>query len=170
MECIRRVNLDAVWGRERATVESTVRSVRKTVSLLRQVGVDPPYPALEPHPVEDNMGYALAIAMVLKSREPGKYAEYQQFETIRKLRAGFSNVYMVSKTGVQSLRSVGQSFRRGATSEARARGVRAEDVGLANRWHNFESAKGHRPQLAMRDHYSDIRLLIPALLKFSEGL
>ena len=63
-----------------------------------------------------------------------------------------------------------RSFRRGATSEARARGVKAEDVDLSNRWRNFESAKGHRPRLAMRDHYSDIRLLIPALLRFSEGL
>jgi hypothetical protein len=63
-----------------------------------------------------------------------------------------------------------RSFRRGATSEARARWVKAEDVDLSNRWRNFESAKGHRPRLAMRDHYSDIRLLIPALLRFSEGL
>jgi hypothetical protein len=63
-----------------------------------------------------------------------------------------------------------RSFRRGATSEARARGVTGEDIDLANRWRNFEGAKGRRPRLAMKDHYSDIRLLIPALLKFSEKL
>lgn len=49
-------------------------------------------------------------------------------------------------------------------------GVNSEDIDLANRWRNFESAKGCRPHMAMRDHYSDIRLLIPALLHFSESL
>jgi hypothetical protein len=346
------------------------RAVRQTVKLLSQVKVSPPYPPLGPHPVQDTMGYSIAIAMVLKSRDPGRYADYQQFETIRKLRSGFSNVYMASSIGVASLRTIGgdkvkhflndcpthslwferftrgclsrmgqivrqdmavslglmhafltrldqewvgattvpeksliaslgayasiafcgsfrgsevfmvdlyglrkyyqdhlsaggkeyliipllgrfkneigeqyhltplvaitnsglnvkqwvkrlldirtaekrhhgpafgtprgevasaaayereilerfqsiqeqhpdliapdvivleeygisRSFRRGATSEARARGVSPEDIDLANRWCNFESAKGHRPRLAMRDHYADIRLLIP---------
>ncbi len=63
-----------------------------------------------------------------------------------------------------------RSFRRGATSEARARGTDKEDVDLANRWRTFEGAKGRRPRMAMRDHYSDIRLLIPALLRFSENM
>jgi hypothetical protein len=50
----------------------------------------------------------VAIAMLLKSKEPGKYQmSRQQFETIRKLRAGFSNIFMASKEGVLSLRSVG---------------------------------------------------------------
>lgn len=53
------------------------------------------------------MGYTIAVAMLLKSREPGRYAHYQQFESIQKLRAGFSNVYMVSPEGVNSLRTVG---------------------------------------------------------------
>jgi len=39
--------------------------------------------------------------------EPGHYALHQQFETIRKLWAGFHNVYMASLTGSLSLRSVG---------------------------------------------------------------
>jgi hypothetical protein len=46
--------------------------------------------------------------MLLKSLEPGRYhATYQQFETIRKLRAGFSNVYMMSLVGTQAMRTVG---------------------------------------------------------------
>ncbi len=49
----------------------------------------------------------VAIAMLLKSREPGRYQmSHQQFETIWKLRAGFSNVFMASKEGVLSLRPV----------------------------------------------------------------
>jgi hypothetical protein len=65
---------------------------------------------------------------------------------------------------------ISRSFRRGATSEARARGVKPADIDMANRWRAFESAKGHCPRLAIRDHYSDIRLTIPALFRFSEGL
>jgi hypothetical protein len=42
-------------------------------------------------------------------------------------------------------------FRRGATSEARARGTDKDDVDLANRWRTFEGAKGKRPRMAMRD-------------------
>ncbi len=73
---------------------------------------------------------------------------------------------------VQVLEEYGlsRSFRRGATSVARARGVDPADVDAANRWRTFEDAKGCRPRLAMRDHYSDIRLIIPALLRFSEQL
>jgi hypothetical protein len=73
---------------------------------------------------------------------------------------------------VQVLEEYGlsRSFRRGATSEARARGIDRDDVDLTNRWRSFEGAKGKRPRMAMRDHYSDIRLLIPALIRFSEGL
>jgi hypothetical protein len=379
LECIRQVNLDALWGRETATVDSTRRAVAQTVKILAQVKLEPPYPPLGPFPVMDNLGYAIAIAMIMKSREPGKYAEYQQFESIRKLRAGFTNVYMTSVIGTESLRTVGgdkakyflnncpthstwfekfskgclsrmgqvvkqdraisldlmhaflglldeewenahslkdkslvaslgaysviafcgsfrgpevfltdlfglakymednlkcgekeyviiplmgrfknelgdqyhltpliavtksglnvklwvkrllevrasekltrgpafadkygtiadstmyereilerfqfiqakrpelisadtqvleeygisRSFRRGATSEARARGTNGDDIDLTNRWRNFEGARGRRPRLSMRDHYSDIRLLIPALIRFSENL
>jgi hypothetical protein len=53
------------------------------------------------------MGYSVAIAMLLKSREPGRYAEYQQFESIRKLWAGFMNVYMASVAGLDSLHTMG---------------------------------------------------------------
>lgn len=73
---------------------------------------------------------------------------------------------------VQVLEEYGlsRSFRRGATSEARARGVDPDTVDLTNRWRNFEGGKGRRPRLTMRDHYSDIRLLIPAMVRFSQGL
>jgi hypothetical protein len=65
---------------------------------------------------------------------------------------------------------ISRSFRRGATSEACATGVSPEDIDLINRWRTFEHGKGRRPCQVMRDHYSDIRLLIPALLRFSQAL
>jgi len=107
MCCIRRVNLDAMWGRESSTVRSTVQAVQKTIALLAPFDIQPSFPPLGPHLLGDKLGYGVAVAMVLKSMEPGRYADHQQFETIRKLRAGFHNVYMASVEGASCLRSVG---------------------------------------------------------------
>jgi hypothetical protein len=105
--CIRRVNLDAVWGRESSTVAATLRSAKAMIRVWQMVGVMPPFPPLGPHPVGDSFGYGVAIAMVLKSLDPGRYAAHQQFESIRKMRATFSNIFMSSKRGTDSLRSFG---------------------------------------------------------------
>lgn len=79
--------------------------------MIRQwekVGMTPQFPPLGPFPVRDSLGMAVAVAMLLKSLEPGRYnTTYQQFETVRKLRAGFSNIYIASHEGVTSLRTVG---------------------------------------------------------------
>jgi hypothetical protein len=104
MACIRQVSLDALWGRESATVESTLCATKQTLAALKQVRLTPPYPPLGPYPVGDTLGYTIAIAIIIKSRSAGRYATYQQFESIRKLRAGFSNVFMASVHGNDSLR------------------------------------------------------------------
>lgn len=65
---------------------------------------------------------------------------------------------------------ISRSFRRGATSVARTRGVDDKLVGLINRWRKFESARGARPAMAMEEHYSDIAILIPQTIKFSQAL
>ncbi len=379
MACIRQVNLDSLWGRETATVTSTRRGIDKLLGLWAQLGITPRLAPLGPFPIDVSLGHDVAIAMILKSREKGRYAAYQQFETIRKLRSSYTNVYMGSLEGVSSLHTssgeigkqylsrcpthslwferftkgclsrmgqlvkqdmalsvgvilallqlldddwqqastraqltkiaglgafvtiafcgsfrgtevfltdlaglhryatqppdpslpahviipllgrfkneigsryhltplaaitasgintalwvqrllevrtlegrfhgpafcdvhgalvlpadmelhlldklqvvqqhhptlipaeiivseeygISRSFRRGATSEARARGVTPDDIDLINRWRTFEHAKGRRPRQKMQDHYSDIRLLVPALLRFSQAL
>jgi hypothetical protein len=53
------------------------------------------------------MGYQIAQAMVLKSRNLGKCADYQQLKTIQKLRSCYSNLYMTSPVGLASLKNVG---------------------------------------------------------------
>ena len=65
---------------------------------------------------------------------------------------------------------ISRSFRRGATTEARNRGVSANDIDLMNRWRNVESSKGRKPRVSMQDHYSDIRMLVPSLIRFSQAL
>jgi hypothetical protein len=107
LACIRQANLDALWGRETATVSSTVRVARDLVRLLGTVDVSPPFPDLGPHPVADTCGYSIAIAMLLKSLQPGRYEPYQQYETIHKLRAGFSNIFQASPLGANSFKTMG---------------------------------------------------------------
>lgn len=105
--CIRRVNLDAVWGRESSTVDSTLRGAKQMVRYWSSVGLKPTFPPLGPYPVSDSFGFSVAISMLLKSTDPGRYANYQQFESIRKLRAAYSNIFMASKEGTKSLRTFG---------------------------------------------------------------
>jgi hypothetical protein len=78
---------------------------------------------------------------------------------------------IIPKTvNVHEAYGLNRSHRRGSTSEARSRGVDDREVRLMNRWRSFDSAGGRRPRLAMQDHYTDIRIMIPALLKYSSAL
>jgi hypothetical protein len=116
MACIRQVNLDALWGRETATVGSTLRAVQQTIKALQQVHLTPPFPPLGPYSVKDSFGYAIAMAIIIKSRSARRYANYQQFESIRKLRAGFSNVFMASVLGNESLCTMGGTTKASSSS------------------------------------------------------
>ena len=100
--------MDAFWSRASKTVGATKREVAQMLRLWESVGIVPTFQALGPFPVGDTMGYGLAIAMLLKSLEPGRYSSnYQQFETIRRLRAGFSNVYGSSLVCFENMHSLG---------------------------------------------------------------
>jgi hypothetical protein len=65
---------------------------------------------------------------------------------------------------------ISRSFRWGSTSVARTRGVDDKLVQLINRWRTVESARGHQPTLPMKEHYSDIAILVPEMVKYSLAL
>jgi hypothetical protein len=65
---------------------------------------------------------------------------------------------------------VSRTLRRTAVAQATAEGVSAEDIDRMNRWRSVENAAGKNVNLRMRDHYADIRLLVKALLRFSQAL
>ncbi len=98
MCCLIRANLDAFWGRETGTVEGNRRHLDQLIKLWAEVGMAPTgLPSLGPYPRKDVFGMHVAVAMLLKSAKPGKYDKnYTQFETMRKLRAAFSNLYHAS--------------------------------------------------------------------------
>jgi hypothetical protein len=62
------------------------------VSLWKLMGAPVDLPARGSFPVQDSFGLRVAVAMLAKSLEPGRYDKtHQQFEMIRKLRAAYSN-------------------------------------------------------------------------------
>jgi hypothetical protein len=105
--CIRQVNLDALWGREAATVEANTRAINQLLRQWSRLQLPPHFPPLGPHPLTDTFGYAVAIGMIFKSRDKGRYAAHQQYETIRKLRSAFTNTYMSSLEGSSNYHTVG---------------------------------------------------------------
>jgi hypothetical protein len=92
MACIRRANLDLFWSRSRATVTSNTSRFREIIRKSQGLGFEPPYSAPGPLPLHDHCGYKVAVLMLAKSLEPGCHSEsHMQWDTIRKLRATFSN-------------------------------------------------------------------------------
>jgi len=71
---------------------------------------------------------------------------------------------------VSEVYGVSRSFRRGATSEAVNRGVRPEVIEANNRWRKVKDAGARQVSLGMREHYTDVRLILNQLLKFSMAL
>jgi hypothetical protein len=63
-----------------------------------------------------------------------------------------------------------RSLRRGATSEAVNAGVPPDVIDANNRWRKMNRAGSSRPSMTMREHYTDVRLTLNHLLRFSRAL
>jgi hypothetical protein len=101
MAVLRRMNLDLIWSREPSTILANMRSLGKMISCCEASGFLPQLPAIGPLPFEDVFGISLAYGMLVHSRQKGRHSSgYTQFETIRKQRSAFSNLYFSSRSGV----------------------------------------------------------------------
>ena len=65
---------------------------------------------------------------------------------------------------------VSRSFRRGSDAHALNQGVSIIDIEINNRWRSIDSAGGKAPRLRMIHHYSDLKQLLKARLRYSEPL
>ena len=63
-----------------------------------------------------------------------------------------------------------RSFRKGSTSRAQDLNLDQQLIDANNRWRAFDKAKGSRPQLNLRDHYSSVRLMTNKLLKYPQAM
>jgi hypothetical protein len=92
LACIRRALLDAFWSRAESTVNAHARHIKEGIELSDFLGIEPPYVSVGPLPTFDHCGYAMAVLILLKSRQKGRYhSSHQQWETVRKLRTAFGN-------------------------------------------------------------------------------
>lgn len=71
---------------------------------------------------------------------------------------------------VEERYSVFRSARRGATTEARNRGVGDEIIERNNGWRKKERARGKSASLPMIQHYTEDKLSAEMMLKFSSAL
>jgi hypothetical protein len=98
---LRRCNLDAFWAREVSTVASNRRNLDQLINLWEtQVGLSPQLPRMGPHPTTDVFGVSIAVGMLLRLVMPGRHKD---FETMRKFRSAYSNLYHVLAQGASSL-------------------------------------------------------------------
>jgi hypothetical protein len=110
--CLRRANLDSLWSRERSTVSNNARLVRKSAEYNIATNQEETFPVMGPMPVDDVTGHAVAVHVLLASRETGRYhADHKQYETIRKHRSVFSNLWNASARGAAVNISIGKDTR-----------------------------------------------------------
>lgn len=53
-------------------------------------------------------GVNVAVAMLLKSLEPGRYSDHTEFEAMRKLRSVFSSLFHASSEGSEAMITLGR--------------------------------------------------------------
>ncbi len=98
---IRRVNLDAMWSRESATVASSLSGLKKQKRIAIELDLPMPGTPRGPWELGDSWGMQTAISILRQSQEPGRNrAAYQQFDSVRRLRTAAFNEAQV---GVKAL-------------------------------------------------------------------
>ena len=100
LRVIRRASLDAFWGRESSTVAANRNGVMKLHKVSLDLGLNYIFPDMGPFSLEDNLGMGIATCLLQRSLERGKYRETLQFETMRKLRSAYSNLWHASKASL----------------------------------------------------------------------
>ena len=100
MQYLRRMNLDVMWSRESSTVRDTLAQLTKGARMSAELGLEPINIPRGPWPTDDLYGCQVALEMLKASQLKGRNDQrYQQFETIRKLRSGFTNAMETSSAG-----------------------------------------------------------------------
>ena len=98
MIAVRRANLDAFWGRSSSTIQGNKSNLKRLVNIAKdEYGINHPLPEMGPHEIQDNWGMGLAIMLLRKSLDKGLYGPTVQFETARRLRSAYSNLWGASK-------------------------------------------------------------------------
>ena len=86
----RRATLDSFWARESSTVRATCNYIKRGLDIAAEFEFTDVYPARGPLPIEDRVGMREAVILLTRAQDPGRNAVKIQFDTVRKIRTGFS--------------------------------------------------------------------------------
>jgi hypothetical protein len=101
--------------------------------------------------------------MKIKLMEPKLH---ERLETIQIRRQDLIN----GEVEVSEEYGISRSFRRGGTSEATNKGAPPHVIELNGRWRKSHQSGASRPNVTIREHYTDVRLVLDQLLEFSRFL
>jgi len=87
-----------------------------------------------------------------------------EFLKVKKER---DDLFLCDSDQVCELYNIGRSLRRGSQIWVREEGVPTSAIDLVNRWRKVELHGDIKPGGAMRDHYTEIRLIQKRLLVYS---
>jgi hypothetical protein len=97
IDLIRRANLDAFWSREPTTIGHNLSKVNRVLQISHELGLDkPPVPRLGPWSVEDKFGMGDAVVLLKHSLDPVATKTTVQYNTVRKMKSAFVNLYHAS--------------------------------------------------------------------------
>ena len=89
---IRRVNLDIIWSRSRTT--SYVSEFRKANAASLKLGLTPSHFPQGPWPIDDKVGFQVALEIIAASLNAGKTSKsHQQFDTVRSIRTMHQHMF-----------------------------------------------------------------------------
>jgi len=99
---------------------------------------------------------------------PRRYSDYDAefVERVKEVQDTRPNLFPHG-VNISDSYSLRRSPRRGSTSEAQNRNVPTEIVEMNNRWRKVEKAGTRAPSMTMRQHYMEIELMLPTLIKYS---
>jgi len=63
-----------------------------------------------------------------------------------------------------------RSFRRTSATRATEQGASNSDADVVNRWKTEENSKGKRPNVGMRQHYTQLDLLVEPFLRYTSAM
>ena len=107
----------------------------------------------------------------LNSGKPAKQGDYE-YEILKRLveiQARGDGTIPLTDDIFEDM-GVRRTFRRGANSQARNQGVSPEDIKFLMRWSALERGKGMAVGGDMLMHYTELRLSLPTMIRFSSAL
>jgi hypothetical protein len=117
---------------------------------------------------EQNLSKGLAFSDKWGKRLSPQWLEIEILDRLHSIQG--TNPDLISKeVNVYEDYGISRSFRWGTTTQVHNKKVDKNDINAMNRWRAAEGAKGRRPCMRMQDHYSDIRQMVPVLLRFSSA-